>query len=128
MPRYIDAEPLKSDIKPVQRIINKNTSVGIGPPNIEDIKRIIDNQPTADVQEIRHGKWIKERFDSESGEFYHTCANCNMELVETYSDNYCANCGAIMDQVTLSSLFENYDEDYTPEEVDWGKPAGKEIW
>ena len=32
------------------------------------------------------------------------------------------------DKVTLSSLFENYDEDYTPERVDWGKPVGREIW
>ena len=31
-------------------------------------------------------------------------------------------------KVTLSSLFENYTADYTPEEIDWGKPVGREIW
>ena len=24
--------------------------------------------------------------------------------------------------------FENYKEDYTPSEIDWGKPEGEEIW
>lgn len=92
-----------------------------------DCRCAIIDASTADVQEVRHGKWIKEHFISESDEFYHTCSNCNMELKETYLDNYCPNCGAKMDKVTLSSLFENYDEDYTPERVDWGKPVGREI-
>lgn len=56
MPRYIDAEPLKSDIKPVQIIINENTTVGVRPPNVEEVKRIIDEQPTANVQEVVYCK------------------------------------------------------------------------
>lgn len=62
----------------------------------ENLKRAFDKIPTADVQEVKHGKWIKEHFDSESGEFYHTCSKCGMELKETYLDNYCPNCGVKM--------------------------------
>lgn len=29
---------------------------------------------------------------------------------------------------SIIELFENYEEEYTPEEVDWGKPEGKEVW
>ena len=31
------------------------------------------------------------------------------------------------DGVTLTSLFENHFENYTPENIDWGEPVGKEI-
>lgn len=29
---------------------------------------------------------------------------------------------------SIMELFENYEEEYTPEEIDWGKPEGKEVW
>jgi len=29
---------------------------------------------------------------------------------------------------TIQELFAGYDEDYTPEEIDWGKPVGGEVW
>lgn len=29
---------------------------------------------------------------------------------------------------TIQELFEGYDGDYTPEEVDWGEPVGGEVW
>ena len=28
---------------------------------------------------------------------------------------------------TITELFENYDSDYSPEEIDWGEPVVKEI-
>lgn len=28
----------------------------------------------------------------------------------------------------IKELFENYDEEYEPAEIDWGKPEGEEIW
>lgn len=31
-------------------------------------------------------------------------------------------------KITLSLFFENYEEDYRPKEIDWGKPVGREIW
>ena len=29
---------------------------------------------------------------------------------------------------TIQELFDCYDGDYEPEEIDWGKPEGSEIW
>ena len=29
---------------------------------------------------------------------------------------------------TIDELFANFDGKYTPSEVDWGEPVGKEIW
>jgi len=29
---------------------------------------------------------------------------------------------------TIQELFAEFDSDYTPEEVDWGEPVGREIW
>lgn len=31
--------------------------------------------------------------------------------------------------ITMESLFENYsDDDYVPEEINWGEKQGKELW
>lgn len=29
---------------------------------------------------------------------------------------------------SIRELFENFDGEYVPEEINWGKPEGKEIW
>lgn len=31
-------------------------------------------------------------------------------------------------RITIEELFADYDGDYKPEEIDWGEPAGEEIW
>lgn len=54
--------------------------------------KLLDTVSTADVQEVRHGEWIKsknERKCSLCGYFYFT---------NTKSFNYCPNCGAKMDK------------------------------
>ena len=28
----------------------------------------------------------------------------------------------------IKELFDGYEDGYTPEEIDWGAPVGKEIW
>lgn len=109
MARYIDAEQAKTELKHwcMETAINNVGSV-IGYP--EDIyadvarNRIdiwIDNVPTADVREVRHGKWLL------TGAYPHWlyCDKCykrivpNAEWVETYNipTNYCPYCGARMD-------------------------------
>lgn len=32
------------------------------------------------------------------------------------------------DMQTIKELFEGYDGDYVPEELDWSEPAGEEVW
>ncbi|MBR5348551.1 MAG: AbrB/MazE/SpoVT family DNA-binding domain-containing protein [Lachnospiraceae bacterium] len=29
---------------------------------------------------------------------------------------------------TITELFDGYNSEYTPEEIDWGKPKGREVW
>ena len=31
-------------------------------------------------------------------------------------------------RMNIKDLFADYDEEYAPVEVDWGKPVGKEVW
>lgn len=74
MPRYIDADNAKE--------IYLSKSAG------EQLDRV----PTADVQEIRHGKFIgrSETFDC-------TIRKCNRCTLYTPVGNFCVNCGAKMD-------------------------------
>lgn len=52
---------------------------------------IIKNQPTADEQEVRHGKWIKYK----SQHYY--CSRCGNK-VGGITSPYCSECGAKMDK------------------------------
>lgn len=55
--------------------------------------RIIENIPAADVQPVRHGRWLL-KFDGDIYE-YRECSKCgNTGSCET---PYCAQCGARMD-------------------------------
>ena len=79
MARYIDADLLK------QAIFAKWYTC-------EEIDETIDQQPTADVVEVVHGEWV----DTGSGQ---ECSICK-EIQYGYDSarNYCANCGARMDE------------------------------
>lgn len=61
----------------------------------------VDDTPAADVQEVRHGRWLMT--DAYPHRVY--CSECyatlipNVEWFKTYNiaSNYCPNCGAKMD-------------------------------
>ena len=68
-------------------------------------KSIIHNKeqcPTADVVEVKHGKWEKQQFIGRSGFFSvkdFTCSNCFESFAVEQGKglmNYCPNCGARM--------------------------------
>jgi hypothetical protein len=79
MSRYIDADEL--------------IVLGLDNPDDEHLfefvpKEFIDNAPTADVVEVKRGKWID-----------HKCSLCGFEPydpsgLDTF--NFCSNCGADM--------------------------------
>ena len=78
MSRYIDADALLEIL-----------------PSIEDeykfCRKIISEQPTADVREVVHGEWI------DKGEDYMirwTCSNCGRR--DTHIYDFCPDCGADM--------------------------------
>lgn len=72
---------------------------------IESVIEIIKKEiPTADVQPVKHGRWITSEITTDSG--YTSCSCCHSEyyigdLYNLEGDNdfvmYCPNCGARMD-------------------------------
>jgi hypothetical protein len=79
MARYIDAE--KIDFSPLKDDFDRARA-----------KVIIMGQPTADVAEVKHGKWIC--LEAEIG--YFACSECDHRILRAEC-NYCPNCGAKMD-------------------------------
>jgi hypothetical protein len=57
-----------------------------------DALEIIDTAPTADVVEVKHGKWETDRFGLERS----ICSICGA-VFEGDGGNYCRKCGAKMD-------------------------------
>nr|DAJ55454.1 MAG TPA: Arv1-like family protein [Caudoviricetes sp.] len=88
MSRYIDANLLKAEF-------TGNFTKAYAVPLI---KSIIEQQPTADVQEVKHSRW--EHYNDTA-----RCVNCDHYTKDAYFDDndeivlpkYCSNCGAIMD-------------------------------
>lgn len=65
----------------------------------------IKAMPHADVQPVRHGKWIDGKRMGYDGVFvwHRECSECGYERKDDNIDNdtpYCPNCGALMDEVT----------------------------
>lgn len=59
---------------------------------------LLEKQPTADVAEVRHGKWIY--VDSDLGWREYECSVCHTYCVFDVSEkshNFCGHCGARMD-------------------------------
>lgn len=52
----------------------------------------------------------------------------NEEVTITVYDGKLIIEKAKKEKESIMELFENYEGEYTPEEVDWGKPEGKEVW
>lgn len=93
MSRYIDAEKLKCSID------SETDSIFDRDMTIEELYynlcKLVDDEPTADVQEVKHGYWKSQK---QSG-FYrladYECSICGYDNDET--PDYCAFCGAKME-------------------------------
>lgn len=84
MARYIDADKLCEALKSmasVQPSLKQSTILGV--------VSSIENTPTADVVEVRHGEW------KQHGLMNPRCSLCNSYNIE--KSRYCPNCGAKMD-------------------------------
>lgn len=110
MSRYIDADVLKDKMFNYYDCVNRNTGKGnykgetlMNYEVADMIEDCIDNAPTADVEEVRHGKWIY-RGNNWKMEHVFECSVCERWLftnstecvVEEYP--YC-HCGAKMERV-----------------------------
>lgn len=96
---YIKRKTLLDEIKSLQVIVTGlRTGKGILNEYAKHYKnsvmRIIDEQATADVREVIHGKW--KLHDDGSG----TCDQCNFRQKNVWDydnyQNYCGHCGAKM--------------------------------
>ena len=87
MPRYIDADEI---------YYHKNCGgcEGSNCEWCEDYvarKSDIDDIATADVQEVKHGKWVRTKLCNE-------CSICRAGWIGLPETKYCPNCGARMNE------------------------------
>lgn len=85
IPRYIDAEALKKDLT---RFYDDEVAA----------RNLIDEQPTADVQLVKHGRWIlhtKQIVDVDI-KLPTECSECGFEEFSAEKYNFCPECGARM--------------------------------
>lgn len=94
MAEYIEREAL------IEKISEIKPSGAFTEALKELVLIIISEQPTADVQEVRHGKWLYE--DSDIGWTDYKCSDCGNIISTVAQDedlySYCPNCGAKMDK------------------------------
>ena len=90
MSRYIDAEKIK-----YTEYINGDVTVS---------KDLVEKIPTADVQEVRHGRWIEKDLDN-SRKVEYACSICGWSGIKNYDSyvdihdfEFCPYCGAKMDE------------------------------
>lgn len=88
--------PVECGLKKQKKYIDVESVKGMTIDGWE-LDGIFDEIPAADVQEVKHAHWEDEYYDEITELYYHTCSNCNTEITATCFDNYCPNCGAIMD-------------------------------
>ena len=100
MSRYIDADKLRKDEIARCHCV---PCVGSNDSNYKDLDEVLNDAPTADVVEVRHGHWIEHpQLDFEGGYSgaNYECSNCHYADLYDLDDAkycYCPNCGAKMD-------------------------------
>lgn len=63
---------------------------------IETVEMVLDEQPTADVVEVKHGRWIPHAtMEKHPYARNHDCSKCGYSPIEVL--DYCPKCGAKMD-------------------------------
>lgn len=94
MPRYIDADLMTADI---QRYLCANCSIHCNPTKVKnsacdiaECLRRADNAPTADVQEVKLGRW---EYNQDVIPYW-VCSECAYYVTHEYK--FCPNCGAKM--------------------------------
>ena len=102
MSRYIDVEKLKEELDNFISTSQTYTEYDCGYDDcFTAIQDTLADIPTADVVEVRHGKWLTweeqfpDRKPTKKNSLGVFCNNCH-----SHADNmtdYCPNCGARMD-------------------------------
>lgn len=100
MTKYIDADNLINELSAACMPIYEKGITGILGDS-SSIADIINEQPTADVQEVKRGYWIPERDPDENNRIqcFH-CSVCDDDfhyIGAFVATKFCPNCGARMD-------------------------------
>lgn len=88
---FIDKDLLLKDI---DESVVFSVRSGVPSPEIRGANKIVDrikNAPTADVAEVKHGEWQRQK-----NGFYFVCSVCGK--ASATKGNYCHACGAKMDK------------------------------
>ena len=91
MPRYFDAD--KIELKGIS-LFDQNLEMLIP---LSDVRKALQMTPAADVQEVRHGRWISNDLGGYKWAYY--CSECGWVDGYPFNDRhkYCPHCGAKMD-------------------------------
>lgn len=91
MHRYIDADELLElyDIDLDGLETDKQWTIPL-----EVVKQNIKDMPTADVEPVRHGRWVADLTNPYG--IRYVCSVCG--VVKQWKSNYCPNCGTKMDK------------------------------
>lgn len=89
--RLIDADALKRECEKLPRVLDDEFIHFV---KVKDITKTINNAPTIEAEQVRHGRWLTDGIAE-------VCDQCGFHIViEQYSEgdvNYCPNCWAKMD-------------------------------
>ena len=103
MSRYIDAEALTDEmLEHYNDLCEKHGDYDHYTTGYGDAIDKIENAPTADVVEVRHGKWETVCNATTTGSlncYMHSCSACcySYKTVAPIGYEYCPKCGAKMD-------------------------------
>lgn len=96
MARYIDAEEFFEGFCIYAMGQDKNF--------IKAVETVLEDTPTADVVEVKHGHWVRqEKMVGGKVQAEAVCSSCGTDVVYQVIDNrwqfenYCPHCGARMD-------------------------------
>ncbi len=110
MERYIDADKLSQRIKASPAFRNLESYWYESKLLQNVVLDLIDNTPTADVEEVKHGEWIvdkvhnirKVRSTNLAKQMCYKCSLCGRKSGNNRHLNYCPRCGAKMDGGVMS--------------------------
>ncbi len=76
-------------------------------------------QKWGNSQGIRLPKYILEAIQWKENEVIN---------ITTENDKIIIEKATVSERKNIKELFANFDEEYKPTQIDWGKPEGEEIW
>ena len=97
MTRYINANAFRKKVKTASNPYGKST---IDYESGTMVLTMLDNEPTADVEEIRYGAWIRRQKIYGIG-YEYVCSVCEKGVRQYEGQPICSECGARMNTTEI---------------------------